>query len=392
MASTIILSDNGASSGSAGIKTTGGNDGVLLLQTTTTGGTATTALTIDTSQNVGVGVTPSAWQATSKAYEIGSGSTSQGAWSITASGYMDVFRNAYIGSGGTAYYKLNGYAQQYRQSADGSHSWGVAASGTAGAAVTFTQAMTLSAGGNLGIGTSSPSAKLNVSGTTILGTGVWPTGTMGLNDSRAGILSSTENAYFLVQNTNGTVAANNGGELRLGATATTNTANAVFAAVGGYKENATSGSYTSYLALKTMDSGGTLTEQARIDSAGLFKCNSGYGSVAAAYGCRAWLNFNGTGTVAIRASGNVTSITDNGVGDYTINFTNAMPDANYAWSAGGNEDSNSTNNSTPTYKTTTTYQLAASLRILTYFNQRPTGSSYNNGVADFSIVNVNFFR
>ena len=48
------------------------------------------------------------------------------------------------------------------------------------------------------------------------------------------------------------------------------------------------------------------------------------------YPCRAWVNFNGTGTVAIRASGNVTNITDNGVGDYTINFTTAMPDANYA--------------------------------------------------------------
>lgn len=46
--------------------------------------------------------------------------------------------------------------------------------------------------------------------------------------------------------------------------------------------------------------------------------------------CRAWVNFNGTGTVAIRASFNVTNITDNGVGDYTVNFTTAMPDANYS--------------------------------------------------------------
>jgi hypothetical protein len=46
--------------------------------------------------------------------------------------------------------------------------------------------------------------------------------------------------------------------------------------------------------------------------------------------CRAWVNFNGTGTVAIRASFNVSSITDNGTGDYTINFTTAMPDANYS--------------------------------------------------------------
>ena len=52
------------------------------------------------------------------------------------------------------------------------------------------------------------------------------------------------------------------------------------------------------------------------------------------YACRAWVNFNGTGTVAIRASGNVSSITDNGTGDYTVNFLTAMPDANYSESLG----------------------------------------------------------
>ena len=45
---------------------------------------------------------------------------------------------------------------------------------------------------------------------------------------------------------------------------------------------------------------------------------------------KAWVNFNGTGTVAIRASYNVSSITDNGTGDYTVNFTNALTDANYS--------------------------------------------------------------
>ena len=75
---------------------------------------------------------------------------------------------------------------------------------------------------------------------------------------------------------------------------------------------------------------GSTTDVASCTSAGVFSFNSGYGSVATAYGCRAWVNFNGTGTVAIRASGNVTSITDNGTGDYTVNITTAMPDANYA--------------------------------------------------------------
>lgn len=50
--------------------------------------------------------------------------------------------------------------------------------------------------------------------------------------------------------------------------------------------------------------------------------------------CRAWVNFNGTGTVAIRSSFNVTSITDNNTGDYTVNFTTAMADANYAYATG----------------------------------------------------------
>jgi hypothetical protein len=50
---------------------------------------------------------------------------------------------------------------------------------------------------------------------------------------------------------------------------------------------------------------------------------------APVYACRAWVNFNGTGTVAIRASGNVSSITDIGAGDYTVNFATAMPDGNY---------------------------------------------------------------
>jgi hypothetical protein len=70
-------------------------------------------------------------------------------------------------------------------------------------------------------------------------------------------------------------------------------------------------------------------EQARISSTGVFSFNSGYGSAATAYGCRAWVNFNGSGTPAIRASGNVSSITDVNVGNFAINFTTAMVDANY---------------------------------------------------------------
>jgi hypothetical protein len=71
--------------------------------------------------------------------------------------------------------------------------------------------------------------------------------------------------------------------------------------------------------------------------------NSGYGSAAVAYGCRAWVNFNGTtntgGFCTIRASGNVTSVADNGTGNYTVNFTTAMPDANFAYNITGRASS-----------------------------------------------------
>jgi len=81
--------------------------------------------------------------------------------------------------------------------------------------------------------------------------------------------------------------------------------------------------------------GGTFTEFGRFNSNGnllvnnQISFNSGYGSAAVAYGVRAWVNFNGTGTVAIRNSGNVSSITDLGTGNYRANFTNSMPDSQY---------------------------------------------------------------
>ena len=88
------------------------------------------------------------------------------------------------------------------------------------------------------------------------------------------------------------------------------------------------------------------------------------------FACRAWVNFDGTGTVAIRASGNVSSITDNNTGDYTINFTTALPDADYALFGGS--QSGATNSSTsqvqiqansvsgtPTLKTTSAVRVNA---------------------------------
>ena len=99
--------------------------------------------------------------------------------------------------------------------------------------------------------------------------------------------------------------------------------------------------------------------------------------------CKAWVNFDGTGTVAIRASYNVSSITDNGVGNYTVNFTTAMPDANYSAVGGHGNDSGSTGagwwvSRLPNYAT-------GSCQV---FCGRPDNGNY----ADATIVSMAFFR
>ena len=96
--------------------------------------------------------------------------------------------------------------------------------------------------------------------------------------------------------------------------------------------------------------------------------------------CRAWVNFNGTGTVAIRAQFNVSSITDNAVGDYTVNFTNALADANYAVTQAY------TPSSSATYVAQVSTMTASSVRMGSYLN-------YTNGLnLDQSMVSVAIFR
>jgi hypothetical protein len=84
------------------------------------------------------------------------------------------------------------------------------------------------------------------------------------------------------------------------------------------------------------------------------------------YKCRAWVNFNGTGTVAIRAAGNVASITDNGTGNYTVNFTTAMPDANYAPVVSASAFQNGTNVTVASlynYNDNTYYPTTSGVRV-----------------------------
>lgn len=99
------------------------------------------------------------------------------------------------------------------------------------------------------------------------------------------------------------------------------------------------------------------------------------------YACRAWVNFNGQGTIAIRASGNVSSITDNGVGNYIVNFSTAMPDANIATVGLGSGIGSPTD-----YNNFTVYSQTASAV------QVRCRVEYTGGAGDPAIVNVVVFR
>jgi hypothetical protein len=130
-----------------------------------------------------------------------------------------------------------------------------------------------------------------------------------------------------------------------------------------------------------LDSSGNTRVTAITDSAG---ANSSTPEAIANGTAKAWVNFDGTGTVAIRAAYNVSSITDNGTGDYTVNFTTALPDADYSvqcvsqlisgqatWSDQAQPDG----------------YTASSVKIYTGFFINPT-----NTARDHSFVHVAIFR
>jgi len=121
----------------------------------------TEAMYLTAAGNLGLGVTPSAWVSSVKAFDVGSAAASYYSGGVTHNAYFDATdsRWEYKGTGPATFYNVQG----------GTHAWSIAASGTAGNAITFTQAMTLDTSGNLGIGTTSPGAKLDIQGTVSAG-------------------------------------------------------------------------------------------------------------------------------------------------------------------------------------------------------------------------------
>jgi hypothetical protein len=114
------------------------------------------------SGNLGLGVTPNTWFSSRKAIQVNTG----GAFAASNAGFAEIYGNAYLNGSAQNIYSANGTAGLYQVGSG--HAWFTAPSGTAGNAITFTQAMTLNASGNLGIGTTSPTQRLHVAGGNIL--------------------------------------------------------------------------------------------------------------------------------------------------------------------------------------------------------------------------------
>jgi hypothetical protein len=119
------------------------------------------------------------------------------------------------------------------------------------------------------------------------------------------------------------------------------------------------------------------------NASGNIQFNSGYGSVATAYGCRAWVNFNGSGGTSVRGSGNVSSVTYNAAGDYTVNFTTTLVDANYATAVTSDGNLGANQSITAGLYAGGTYSTAA-VRVLVFLN--------GTGGFDRGFVCVSIFR
>lgn len=225
------------------------------------------------------------------------------------------------------------------------------AADTVAVATAGAERMRVNSAGFVGIGTSSPGARLEV----------YQTGeaaSLNINNPTATGIS--------------TVAFMETGSIARAQIWAGNGSYASFGGAGSLNYSANSGPHVWYT---------NYTERARITAGGDFQFNSGYGSVSTVYGCRAWVKFNGSNG-SIYGSGGVSSVTYNGTGQSTVNFSTAMPDTNYsavcsAHSAGFGRQSNAF----PLYN-----GFATGSCVIWY------GNTINAAAENMSHVNVAVFR
>ena len=142
------------------------NSGGMIFYTAN-GGTTAERMRLSSAGNLGLGVTPSAWFSTAKVIQF---STSGALWALNSQQNTLLSTNEYLDSSAVSRYLATGYGMRYQQT-DGQHRWLNAPSGTAGNAISFTQAMTLDASGNLLVGTTSnpSSPRFRVNGIAAFG-------------------------------------------------------------------------------------------------------------------------------------------------------------------------------------------------------------------------------
>jgi hypothetical protein len=239
-ASTSVTTPSVTNAGTLALSATGANSITLATN-------GSTRLTADSAGNLGLGVTPTSasWNG-SKALEIGAAGNALVGWT---GNNLSVLTGAYFSSGWKWAISNSLGAAQYEQY-NGTHYWYVAAplAHAAGDAITFTQAMTLDADGNLGIGATSPVGRVDIR-----------------KFNRADSTNSANLGVYTVTNP----AVGIGGTLALGGRYELASGDmAPYASIRGGKENSTDANYNGYLAFQTIRNGEVLGERARIHASG----------------------------------------------------------------------------------------------------------------------------
>jgi hypothetical protein len=243
-------------SGGAFVRVYGGSHATKANFTELINGSSTS--TIDSAGNFGLGVTPSAWISSYRAFSLGY--SSNGMFS-GANTQLGLTQNAYLDSGVSWRYTTSNPASQYIQTSS-VHSWRIAASGTAGNVVSFTDAMTLDASGQLAVGASGPL----LSSTYIGKLSVVTTGGANLNVGGGSNTTDTVMSRIVSVNQNNGNSGNTGANEFQGITS-------IETALVTSNSNV-SGDSGGYLMFKTKADAGALTERARIISSGYLKVSN----------------------------------------------------------------------------------------------------------------------